>query len=143
MKHLKFLSILIISLTLVGCSKNKKLECEKITSSDIGDYKEKVILNFKDETINYYKTLFSLEAKESKYLEEIKDIYETDLSEYQESGLKSNYQIEGNNITITIEGSVKDIKEAAINNNKETIVKLDQTIDEFKNNLIEEGYTCK
>lgn len=143
MKKFRNLFILIASLALVGCSKDKNLECEKITSVAEGNYSEKVILTYQDKNINYYKTIVTFTANSGSYLEEVKDIYLTDEPSYNKSGLKSSYKVEGNTITITFEGSVEDIKGAAINNNEESLMKIDKTIEEYKKDIISDGYTCK
>ena len=119
MKKNRCLFILIASLALVGCSKEKNLECEKTTSVAEGNYSEKVILTYQDKNINYYKSIVTFTAASGSYLEEVKDIYLTDEPSYNKSGLKSSYKVEGNKITITLEGSAEDIKAAAINNNEE------------------------
>lgn len=143
MKKNRCLFILIASLVLVGCSKEKNLECEKTTSVAEGNYSEKVILTYQDKNINYYKSIVTFTANSGSYLEEVKDIYLTDEPSYNKSGLKSSYKVEGNKITITLEGSVEDIKGAAINNNEESLIKIDKTIEEYKKDIISEGYTCK
>ena len=126
MKKFRNLFILIASLALVGCSKDKNLECEKTTSVAEGNYSEKVILTYQDKNINYYKSIVTFTAN-SGSLEEVKDIYLTDEPSYNKSGLKSSYKVEGNKITITLEGSAEDIKAAAINNNEESLIKIDKT----------------
>lgn len=143
MKKFRNLFILIASLALVGCSKDKNLECEKITSTDEGNFNEKLIITYKDKTIDYYKNIVTFTANSGTYLEEVKDIYLTDEPSYNKSGLKSSYKVEGNTITITFEGSVEDIKGAAINNNEESLMKIDKTIEEYKKDIISDGYTCK
>ena len=50
MKKFRNLFILIASLALVGCSKDKNLECEKNTSTDEGNFNEKLIITYKDKT---------------------------------------------------------------------------------------------
>lgn len=143
MKKNRCLFILIASLALVGCSKDKNLECEKITSTDEGNFNEKLIITYKDKTIDYYKNIVTFTANSGTYLEEVKDIYLTDESRYNKSGLKSNYKVEGNKITITLEGSAEDIKAAAINNNEEALIKIDKTVEEYRKDIISDGYTCK
>lgn len=143
MKKNRYLFILIASLVLVGCSKDKNLECEKITSTDEGNFNEKLIITYKDKTINYYKNIVTFTANSGTYLEEVKDIYLTDESRYYKSGLKSSYKVEGNKIAITLEGSAEDIKAAAINNNEEALIKIDKTVEEYRKDIISDGYTCK
>ena len=82
-------------------------------------------------------------AASGSYLEEVKDIYLTDEPSYNKSGLKSSYKVEGNKITITLEGSAEDIKAAAINNNEEALIKIDKTVEEYRKDIISDGYTCK
>ena len=132
MKKNRCLFILIASLALVGCSKEKNLECEKTTSFAEGNYSEKVILTYQDKNINYYKSIVTFTANSGSYLEEVKDIYLTDEPSYNKSGLKSSYKVEGNKITITLEGSAEDIKAAAINNNEEALIKIDKTVEEYR-----------
>ena len=62
MKKNRCLFILIASLALVGCSKEKNLECEKTTSVAEGNYSEKVILTYQDKNINYYKSIVTFTA---------------------------------------------------------------------------------
>lgn len=143
MKKNRCLFILIASLALVGCSKEKNLECEKITSTDEGNFNEKLIITYKDKTIDYYKSIVTFTAASGSYLEEVKDIYLTDEPSYNKSGLKSSYKVEGNKITITLEGSAEDIKAAAINNNEESLIKIDKTVEEYRKDIISDGYTCK
>ena len=143
MKKNRCLFILIASLVLVGSSKDKNLECEKNTSTDEGNFNEKLIITYKDKTIDYYKNIVTFTANSGSYLEEVKDIYLTDEPSYNKSGLKSSYKVEGNKITITIEGSAEDIKATAINNNEEALIKIDKTVEEYRKDIISDGYTCK
>lgn len=143
MKNIKILTLLILSLSLVGCSKETKLECEKISPASSGTFNEYVTLTYKDKSINYYYYKIVFEATAGEYIEDVRNLYLDEEINYSNAGLKSSYKIEGNKFIATVEGNSKDILEASINSNEDPYIRVDKTIDEYKADLIDEFYTCK
>lgn len=143
----KFIYTCIFSigaLTLVGCGNQKTLECTHTTNtSDYGTQQETYKVTFKDNKLN--KQVVTTKITLSEAMLQYKEDFFTSIKSGMEeannkNGIKTETSLKDNIIETKMTVTIKDLDVESKN-----YIGLDdtQTYDALKQNLTNNGYTCK
>ncbi len=142
MKRCIFLSLMAL-LLLTGCG-NKKLVCEKNdTSMKELKINEKVEINIKNDKVTYLKIYNYIETLGvyKDYKEELKESTINKYTGIDDKNIKIKSNIDKDNINIEIKLDVKNMNEETKKNI--SIINVNDSYKNIKNNLTNKGYKCK
>ena len=142
-KYLSVLLAVVLTLMLTGCG-GKKLTCTKEEEEMGMKMQEKAIVSYSDDKISKYTMEATIELTEEmeEYADQMLELLTEEMNMYEEiKGVEVNTEKKGNKIIATVVFDVDKMDEEDLDEIDDFDV--NETIEEVKAELEDQGFTCK
>lgn len=149
MKSVKVVALLVVSIFLLtGCG-SQKLTCTLSEEEDGMIYTSEVIMTFKDDKVNEFTMNMDMKLNDDDMITMWDSFVSTMNSTFEpveEDGIKISTAVDEDNhaFRVTYEVSLDEASEETIEEyDLSDMINSDETLEEIKSGMEEEGYTCK